>query len=156
MRHRNHKFKLNKPTGARKALLKNLARALIYHERILTTSARAKALKMFIEPIITLAKNYSDETKDQGMHARRQVFAKLQDKFAVTKLFDEIGKRYQQREKNLEAENKFGKGGYTRTILAGPRAGDGADMAYIELVERVEKEIKKPKKEKTPTLRPQV
>ncbi len=155
MRHRNHKYHLSRPTGHRFALLKNLTKALLTEERILTTTAKAKALRSYVEPLINLAKETDGETKGKGMYARRRAFDAIQDKKIVKKLFDDIAKRYNEREKKLEAENRFGKGGYTRIIRVGRRFGDGAEVCYIELVERVEKKVKKTKK-KEPTLRPQM
>jgi len=157
MRHRKHKSKLGRPTGHRYALLKNLANALLNHERILTTIAKAKELRKYVEPLITLAKKANGEKKGEAMVARRKAFARLQDKKMVKKLFDDIGLRYVAREKKLEEAKRFGKGGYTRIVRVGPRLGDAAETAFIELVERIEKEVKKPaKKKRELPVRPQI
>ena len=118
MRHLNHRHRLNRPTGHRKALMRNLACALIEHERIQTTEAKAKALRPFIEKLITLGKKGEQ-------HHRRQAFAILGKKTAVHKLFTEIAPLVATR-----------PGGYTRIIKDVQRAGDGAWMAYIELVDK--------------------
>ena len=117
MRHRKHRTKLSRPTGHRKALMRNLATALITHERIRTTEAKAKALRPYIEKLVTLGKKGEQ-------HHRRQAFATLGKKHAVTRLFEEISPRFTER-----------PGGYTRIIRDGQRMGDGAWMAYIEFVE---------------------
>ncbi|MDX2177829.1 MAG: 50S ribosomal protein L17 [Candidatus Sumerlaeia bacterium] len=118
MRHRNHRHRLSRPVGPREALMRNLAVALVEHERIRTTVAKAKALRPFIERLVTLG-------REDSTHRRRLVFQKLQKKNAVTKLFDTLGPRNAQR-----------PGGYTRIILDNRRQGDGAEMAYIEFVEK--------------------
>lgn len=117
MRHGKKFNHLGRKTGHRKALLKNLAIALIENKRINTTLAKAKALRKYVEPIITKGK--SNDT-----HNRRMVFSKLQDKEAVTKLFGEVADKVGER-----------PGGYTRVIKTGFRRGDGAEMAMIELVD---------------------
>ncbi|MEQ8822226.1 MAG: 50S ribosomal protein L17 [Sumerlaeia bacterium] len=117
MRHRKHRHKLSRTTGHRNALLRNLAAALIQHERIRTTEAKAKALRPYIEKLVTLGKK--GET-----HHYRQAFSKLQSKEAVKKLFTEVAPRFAER-----------PGGYTRIIHDLRRAGDGAVMAYIEFVD---------------------
>ncbi len=117
MRHGKKFNHLGRKTGHRKALLKNLAVALIENKRINTTLAKAKALRKFVEPIITKGK--SNDT-----HNRRLVFSKLQDKHAVTELFDTVAEKVAER-----------PGGYTRVIKTGFRKGDGAEMAMIELVD---------------------
>ncbi len=122
MRHRKHRTKLSRPTGHRKALMRNLSRALIEHERIRTTEAKAKALRPFIEKMITLGKKAE-------LHNRRQAFSEIGKKEAVHKLFEEIAPRFKERQ-----------GGYTRIIRDGQRAGDGSWMAYIEFVERASEE----------------
>jgi large subunit ribosomal protein L17 len=138
MRHRKIKSKLNRTTGHRKALLRNLAAALIGEERILTTHAKARQLRPFVERLVTLAKN-------GDLHSRRLAFSYLGKKRAVHKLFQEIGPRFGNR-----------AGGYTRIVKDQPRAGDAALLSYIEFVERKEKEVKKPKKEKRRPFRPQL
>ena len=117
MRHGKKFNHLGRKAGHRKALLKNLAIALIEHKRINTTLAKAKALRKYIEPIITKGK--SNDT-----HHRRLVFSKLQDKTAVTELFSTVADKVGDR-----------PGGYTRVIKTGFRRGDGAEMAMIELVD---------------------
>ena len=103
------------PAHQRK-ILSNLAASLIEHERVETTTAKAKVLRPYVEKIITKARR-------GDLHARRMVLAKIQDTDVVTKLFDEVGPRYADR-----------PGGYTRITRTSPRRGDGAEMAVIELV----------------------
>ena len=117
MRHRNKVNHLGRTTAHRKALLKNLSIALIKHKRINTTVPKAKELRKFIEPIITLTKN--DNTAN-----RRLAFAKLQNKEAVKILFDEIAPKVVNR-----------PGGYTRILKTGYRVGDAAHMCMIEFVD---------------------
>lgn len=117
MRHGKKFNHLGRKAGHRKALLKNLANALVEHKRINTTVAKAKALRKFIEPIVTKA-------KDNTMHSRRVVFGYLQNKEAVKELFGEIARRVGDR-----------PGGYVRVIKTGFRQGDGAEMAMIEFVD---------------------
>ena len=127
MRH-NKKFNhLGRTADHRKAMLSNMAISLIKHKRITTTLAKAKALKKFVEPLITRSKN--DTTT-----SRRVVFRYLQDKFAVTELFKEISTKVADR-----------PGGYTRIIKLGIRKGDAAEMAFIELVDYDENMAKTPK-----------
>ena len=118
MRHALGYRKLNKTSEHRKALFKNLAIALIEQDIIKTTLPKAKELRGFIEPLITMA-------KDDTVANRRHVFNKLRSDSAVAKLFTEV---------SVNAKDR--KGGYTRIIKAGFRPGDKADMAYIELVDR--------------------
>ena len=118
MRHRKSGRKLNRNSAHRKALFKNLAIALIEQDIIKTTLPKAKELRSFIEPIINIA-------KEDTVANRRHVFSKLRSEEAVAKLFTEVSVNAKER-----------KGGYTRIIKAGFRAGDKADMAYIELVDR--------------------
>ncbi|MEM1094791.1 MAG: 50S ribosomal protein L17 [Bacteroidota bacterium] len=117
MRHQKKRHKIGRGASHRKATLAALSSALIKHKRITTTVAKAKALRVFIEPLINRA-------KDQSMHSHRQVFRKLQDKHAVKELFGEIAEKVGDR-----------PGGYTRVIRLGQRSGDGAEMAMIELVD---------------------
>lgn len=117
MRHGKKFNHLGRKAGHRKALLKNLANALVEHKRINTTVAKAKALRKFIEPIVTKA-------KDNTMHSRRVVFGYLQNKEAVKELFGEVARRVGDR-----------PGGYVRVIKTGFRQGDGAEMAMIEFVD---------------------
>ena len=127
MRH-NKKFKhLSRTASHRKAMLANMAISLIMHKRITTTLAKAKALKVYVEPLITRSK--TDTTT-----SRRVVFRYLQNKYAVTELFKEISVKVADR-----------PGGYTRIIKLGSRQGDGADMCFIELVDFDENMAKTPK-----------
>ena len=117
MRH-NKKFNhLGRTASHRNAMLANMACSLIKHKRITTTVAKAKALKKFVEPLITRA-------KDDTTNSRRVVFSNLQDKYAVTELFKEISVKIADR-----------PGGYTRIIKTGHRLGDNAEMCFIELVD---------------------
>ncbi len=135
MRH-NKKFKhLSRTADHRAALLANLAIALIQHKRITTTLAKAKALKKYVEPLITKSKN--DTT-----NSRRVVFRYLQNKEAVTELFKEIAVKVGDR-----------PGGYTRVIKLGLRRGDAAPIAFIELVDYDENMAKTPKTEVKKTRR---
>ncbi len=117
MRHKKNFNHLGRKRGHRKAMLSNMASSLIMHKRIKTTTAKAKALKTLIEPLITKAKN--DTT-----HSRRVVFSYLQDKEATTELFREVAEKVGDR-----------PGGYTRIIKLGARLGDSAEMCIIELVD---------------------
>jgi large subunit ribosomal protein L17 len=117
MRHQKTRNKLSRDSAHRKALLMNLSKEIIEHERIKTTEAKAKAVKPEIEKLITLAKR-------GDLHARRQALSTLsQDKFAVHKLFEEVAPRYAGR-----------PGGYTRILKLGPRRSDSTEMVFIELV----------------------
>lgn len=117
MRHGKKIIKLGRKSAHRKAMLANMAVSLFEHKRITTTSTKAKALKVFIEPLITKSKNDS-------IHNRRLCFSKLRNKLGVQILFDEISKKVANR-----------PGGYTRIIKLGNRMGDNASMAMIELVD---------------------
>jgi len=117
MRH-NKKFNhLGRKTAHRRSMLSNMACSLIEHKRITTTVAKAKALKQFLEPLVTRA-------KDDTTHSRRVVFSTLGNKYAVTELFREVGPKVATR-----------NGGYTRIIRTGNRLGDNAEMCMIELVD---------------------
>ncbi|MEC9078167.1 MAG: 50S ribosomal protein L17 [Pseudomonadota bacterium] len=119
MRHRKSGRKLNRTSSHRKAMLKNLAAALIKHEQIKTTLPKAKELRGVVDTLVTLGKRGT-------LHARRQALAKLNnDTLLVSKLFEALAERYSER-----------PGGYTRVIKAGFRRGDNSPMAYIELVDR--------------------
>ena len=120
MRHQNSGRKLNRTSAHRKALFKNLSLALFREELIKTTLPKAKELRRFAEPLITLAKT-------DGVANRRVAFSRLRDKQVVGKLFVELGPRYRAR-----------PGGYLRILKCGYRAGDNAPMAYIELMDRPE------------------
>jgi len=117
MRHGRKINHLSRTTAHRKAMLANMAASLIQHKRINTTVAKAKALKQFVEPLVT-------KSKEDTTHNRRLVFSKLRDKYAVSELFREVASKVGDR-----------PGGYTRIIKLGNRLGDNADMALIELVD---------------------
>ena len=117
MRHGKKVIKLGRKTAHRKALLANMAVSLFEHKRITTTSTKAKALKIFVEPLIT-------KSKKDNVHNRRLCFSKLRNKVGVKILFDEISSKVADR-----------PGGYTRIIKLGNRMGDNASMAMIELVD---------------------
>jgi large subunit ribosomal protein L17 len=117
MRHGKKRNKLSRTSAHREALLTNLSKQLIEHERIKTSQAKAKAVKPEVEQLITLAKR-------GDLHARRQALSSLHnDKFIVHKLFDEVAPRYVDR-----------PGGYTRIVKLGPRRSDSTEMVYLELV----------------------
>jgi len=118
MRHGNSGRKLNRTASHRKAMLANMAMALIKHEQIKTTLPKAKELRPYVEKLITLGKR-------GDLHARRQVLSVLRDRGLTEKLFATLGPRYAERQ-----------GGYTRVLHAGVRHGDAAPMAMIELVDR--------------------
>ena len=120
MRHRQSGRKLNRNSSHRKAMFSNMAASLMRHEVIKTTLPKAKELRRVAEPLITMAKSDS-------VHKRRLAFAHLRDREVVTKLFNELGPRYQNR-----------PGGYLRILKTGFRAGDKAPMALVELVDRPE------------------
>ncbi len=117
MRHRKSFNHLGRNASHRKAMLSNMATSLIVHKRITTTLAKAKALRAYVEPLIT-------RSKDDSTHSRRIVFSMLQDKAAVVELFREVAVKVADR-----------PGGYTRIIKLGKRLGDNADMAMMELVD---------------------
>ena len=117
MRHNKAINHLGRKSGHRKALLANMATSLILNKRIQTTVAKAKALKMYVEPLIT-------KCKEDTTHSRRVVFSYLKNKEAVTELFRTVAPKVADR-----------PGGYTRVLKTGFRQGDGADMALIELVD---------------------
>jgi large subunit ribosomal protein L17 len=128
MRHLVKKKKLGRNTAQRRALLRNLVTSFLEKERMRTTLAKAKAAKPLAEKMITLAK------KDT-LHAKRQALSYIYKKPVVKKLFEELGPRFSER-----------PGGYTRIVKIGPRAGDGAEMAILELVgSEFEKKAKKKK-----------
>ena len=118
MRHRNAGRKLNRTSSHRKAMFSNMAASLFTHELIRTTLPKAKELRRVAEPLITLS-------KEDSVARRRLAFARLRDRDVVTKLFNELGPRYQGR-----------PGGYLRILKCGFRNGDNAPMAYVELVDR--------------------
>ena len=124
MRHNKKINHLGRTSSHREAMLSNMASSLIKHKRIFTTVAKAKALRKFVEPIVT-------KSKEDTTHSRRVVFASLQDKAAVTELFTKISEKVEGR-----------PGGYTRIIKTGNRLGDNASMCFIELVDYNENMLK--------------
>jgi large subunit ribosomal protein L17 len=117
MRHQKQRNKLSRDSAHRRALMRNLCREVIQHERITTSQAKAKAVKPKLEKLITLGKR-------GDLHARRLALSELsQDKFLVHKLFEEIAPRYAER-----------PGGYTRIVKLGPRRSDSTEMVFLELV----------------------
>lgn len=118
MRHRESGRKLNRNSSHRKAMFRNMAASLLDHELIRTTLPKAKELRRVAEPLITLA-------KQDSVANRRLAFSRLRDREVVTKLFNELGPRYQER-----------PGGYLRILKCGFRPGDNAPMAIVELVDR--------------------
>ena len=123
MRHRKSGRKLNRNSSQRNSLKKNLAISIIEHESVSTTLAKAKEIRGFLEPLVTLAKNNT-------VANQRLVYSKLRSKEAVAKLFDELGPRYKDR-----------PGGYLRVIKSGFRNGDKAPSAQIEFVDRQDKNL---------------
>ena len=123
MRHRHSGRQLNRNSSHRKAMFRNMTVSLVQHELIKTTVAKAKELRGYAEPLITLAKNDS-------VANRRLAFDRTRSKETVGKLFTELGPRYQER-----------PGGYIRILKCGYRAGDKAPMAYVELVDRPAPEV---------------
>lgn len=116
MRHKVAGYKLKRDVGARKALFRGLVTSVLEHERIITTVPKAKAVRPLVEKMITLA-------KEDTLHSRRQAAAVIEKPETVKKLFDKLGTRFGQR-----------NGGYTRIVRLGPRHGDGAEQAMLELV----------------------
>jgi len=135
MRHRKKFNHLGRKSSHRKAMLSNMASSLILHKRIKTTVAKAKALRMYVEPLIT-------KSKDDSTHSRRVVFSYLKDKFAVTELFREVSVKIGSR-----------PGGYTRILKTGNRLGDNADMCIIELVDYNENMLAEKEEAKAKTTR---
>jgi len=136
MRHRVAHRKLGRTTPHRIALLRNLATALFERERIRTTLMKAKELRPYAEKLITLAKR-----EENRLHSRRRVARDIRNPVIVKKLFDDLGARFAAR-----------PGGYTRILRLGPRQGDGAEMAIVELIGsewKPEKKDEKGKKERT-------
>ena len=119
MRHRKGNSKLGRRSDHRLAMFRNLLTSLFRHERVLTTEAKAKALRATADEMVTLAKR-------ESLHARRQVLSMVADPAVVGTLFDTIAARFADRH-----------GGYTRIVHVGPRRGDAAPMVYLELVDRV-------------------
>ena len=130
MRHGKKFNHLGRTADHRRAMLANMAISLIMHKRITTTLAKAKALKKYVEPLIT-------RSKDDSTNSRRVVFSYLQNKEALKELFGPVAQKVGDR-----------PGGYTRIIKLGSRQGDAADIAFIELVDFDENMLKTPKAEK--------
>ncbi|MDR2929218.1 MAG: 50S ribosomal protein L17 [Cytophagaceae bacterium] len=130
MRHRKKINHLGRTSSHRKAMLANMATSLIMHKRIKTTVAKAKALRMYVEPLI-------NRSKDDSTHSRRIVFSYLQNKEVVTELFREVSQKVMNR-----------PGGYTRILKLGARLGDAAEMCYIELVDYNENMLSEAKGDK--------
>ena len=118
MRHQKSGRRLNKTSSHRQAMFRNMASSLFQHEQIKTTLAKAKELRRVAEPLITLGKTPT-------VANRRLAYARLRDRAAVSKLFDDLGVRFKDR-----------PGGYLRILKCGFRAGDNAPMAYVQLVDR--------------------
>ena len=142
MRHGNKFNHLGRTADHRRAMLANMAISLIMHKRITTTLAKAKALKKYVEPLITRAKDENNKTKMQTMNNRRVVFSYLQNKEALKELYGVVAEKIGER-----------PGGYTRIIKLGSRQGDAADIAFIELVDFDENMLKTPKAEAKKTRR---
>ena len=123
MRHRNAGRHFGRTTAHRKAMFKNMMASLFEHEMIKTTLAKAKELRRYAEPMITMAKT-------DNVAKRRLVFARLRNREMVTKLFNELAPRYQDR-----------PGGYMRVLKCGNRSGDNAPMAIVELVDRPKQDV---------------
>lgn len=136
MRHNKNFNHLGRTSAHRKALLANLAISLIQHKRIKTTLAKAKALRSYVEPLITKTKNLT--TVDEQRNAQRLVFSYLQNNDAVKELFTEVSSKVANR-----------NGGYTRILKLGNRVGDAAEVCYIELVDYNANMISAPKAEAT-------
>lgn len=117
MRHRKKGRELSRTSSHKRAMLRNMATSLIQHERIQTTEAKAKELRPVVEKLITLG-------AVDDVHSRRRARRFIEDRVALQKLFDEVGPRFRER-----------PGGYTRILKLGPRKGDGAELAIIELTE---------------------
>jgi large subunit ribosomal protein L17 len=128
MRHNKKINHLGRTSSHRQAMLSNMASSLIKHKRIFTTTAKAKALRKYVEPLVT-------KSKEDTTHSRRVVFSLLQDKYAVTELFTVVSQKVGDR-----------PGGYTRIIKTGNRLGDNAAMCFIELVDFNENMLKETKK----------
>jgi large subunit ribosomal protein L17 len=135
MRHNKKINHLGRTSSHRQAILSNMASSLIKHKRIFTTTAKAKALRKYVEPLVT-------KSKEDTTHSRRVVFSLLQDKYAVTELFTVVSQKVGDR-----------PGGYTRIIKTGNRLGDNAAMCFIELVDFNENMLKETKRNTAKTRR---
>ncbi len=133
MRHKKNFNHLGRKSAHRKAMLANMAASLIMHKRIKTTTAKAKALRSYVEPLIT-------KSKDDSTHSRRVVFSYLQNKYAVSELFREVATKVAER-----------PGGYTRILKMENRLGDNAEICIIELVDYNENMLKATEEEKEKT-----
>lgn len=123
MRHQKHRFSLGRKKEHRQALMANLAAALLRHDRIQTTLPKAKALRPFVEKIITMAKEAHSATPERKLHLRRLAVARVRDRDAIATLFNEKASMFSDR-----------PGGYTRIYKLGTRVGDAAEMALIALI----------------------
>lgn len=132
MRHLKHRFQLGRKKEHRVALMSNLGAALLRHGKIQTTLPKAKALRPFVEKVITLAVKASKATPEQALHYRRQAISKVRDKDAVAILFNERAEMFTER-----------PGGYTRIYKLGNRLGDAAEMAVIQLIPAEDKGYEK-------------
>lgn len=130
MRHRESGRKLNRNSSHRKAMFRNMTSSLVEHEFIKTTLPKAKELRRVAEPLITIS-------KVDSVSGRRLIFSRLRNRDAVSKLFNELGPRYKER-----------PGGYLRILKCGLRAGDKAQMAIVELVDRPKEEVVEDNKDK--------
>ena len=126
MRHKKKKLKFNKTQAHRDAMFRNLTTSIIEHKKVVTTLAKAKAVKPMVEKMITLGKKVNEFKDDpaKALHYKRQVFSYLKTRNSATVLFDEIAPKFQNRE-----------GGHTRIVKLGFRKGDGAPKALIEIIE---------------------
>ncbi len=139
MRHRKHSFQLGVKKEHRLALMSNLAMALLQHGRIETTLPKAKALRPFVEKIITLSKKAKAATPERALHLRRLAMARVRNKTVVHNLFEKRVDEFLDR-----------NGGYTRIYKLGTRIGDAAEMALIELIDASDEGYKKSSRRKTP------
>lgn len=142
MRHNKKINHLGRTKAHREAMLANMASSLIMYKRIFTTTSKAKALRKYVEPLITKSKEAYNKTQEESTHSRRTVFASLQNKHAVTELFSSVAEKTGDR-----------PGGYTRIIKTGNRLGDNATMCFIELVDFNDNMMKETKKASTKTRR---
>ena len=139
MRHRKHSFQLGVKKEHRLALMANLAAALLQHGRIQTTLPKAKALRPFVEKIITLSKKAKSATPERALHLRRLAMARVRNKTVVHNLFEKRVDEFLER-----------NGGYTRIYKLGTRLGDAAEMALIELIDASDEGYKKSSRRKKP------
>jgi large subunit ribosomal protein L17 len=143
MRHKNSVKQLNRSYAHRKAMMGNMVTSLFQHERIVTTKQKGKVLKKMSEKIISRAKKnlqLKENDKDKILHNKREVMKLIKDRSIIKKLFENIAPRFKDR-----------NGGYTRLYLLGRRPGDAAEMAIVELVDRVSAPVKEEKKAKKKT-----